>query len=73
MVINWKTLAGPSIMSNGGWMQKGCSEQKWVALLMVGPEGVDTVETGAATQAMQTQPDASCPAGRGSQEYRQAE
>lgn len=54
-------------------MRKGCSEQKRGTLLMVGPEGVDMVETGAATQAMQTQPDASCPAGRGSQEYRQAE
>lgn len=74
MVINWKALAGPSIMSNGGWMLKGCSEQKWGTLLMVdlGPKSVDGVETGAATQAMQTQPDASYPAGRGSQEYRQA-
>lgn len=37
----------------------------------LGPKSVDGVETGAATQAMQTQPDASYPAGRGSQEYRQ--
>jgi hypothetical protein len=51
-------------------MLKVCSEQRWGTLLMVGPKSVDGVETGAATQAMQSQPAASYPVGRGSQEYR---